>query len=292
MFEKLVVPLDGSDAAEIVLPYVTAIAGAFSTEIALITVVKPGISDENHLFQSYLNHVAQGLRRAVDKNPPLVVSTAILTGKASEEIVKYTAQSINNLIIIAGHGASGGNPAMLGSMAVKIVSSSSNPALLVKIGASADIKPSDLIKCILIPLDGSKMSEHSLSVAVPLARKLKAEIVLLQAIEPVHYIPGFDTMVPNVVLPDEGEIKKAATKYLEGIKDSSDKLDVKMSCTVIADAPAEAIIDYADSADIDVIAITTHGLSGVRRWVFGSTTEKVLQAAVKPVLIIPNTKFV
>jgi nucleotide-binding universal stress UspA family protein len=59
---------------------------------------------------------------------------------------------------------------------------------------------------------------------------------------------------------------------------------------IIADAPGEAIIDYADSGHIDVIAMTTHGFSGIKRWVFGSTTEKVLQASTKPILVIPTTK--
>ena len=106
----------------------------------------------------------------------------------------------------------------------------------------------------------------------------------------MRYVPGFDTMVPNVVLPDENEIKNAATKYLDGVAATLGQLGLKTSHAVIANAPAEAIIDYADSGNIDVIAMTTHGLSGIRRWVFGSTTEKVLQAAAKPILVIPNTR--
>jgi nucleotide-binding universal stress UspA family protein len=97
-------------------------------------------------------------------------------------------------------------------------------------------------------------------------------------------------MVPNVVMPSDDEIKRSAGKYLADVAAPLKRRGLNVSSAVIADAPAEAIIDYADSGSIDLIAMTTHGFSGIKRWVFGSTTQKVLQVGSKLVLVIPTSK--
>jgi len=290
MFEKIIVPLDGSDGAEIVLPYVAAIAVAFNAEVALVTAIEQETPDKSQMLQSYLKRVAEELKGIVKKHPALTVSTDILTGKPAEEILKLAVQKKADLVIIAGHGASGGNPQLLGNIATKILAASNKPVLLVREKGTLVAKPDDLIKRILVPLDGSQMSEGSLKIVEAMAARLSAEIVLFQAIEPVRYIPGFETMVPNVVLPSDDEIKRSAAKYLNGIEKPLKQKGIKTSSVITADAPAEAIIDYADSGSIDLIAMTTHGFSGIKRWVFGSTTEKVLRASTKPILVIPTTK--
>jgi len=290
MFEKVIVPLDGSNEAEIVLPYVVVIAATFGVEVTLVTAAEAGIPDKSHLFKAYLKRVTEDLKKALKGRPGLVVSTEVLVGKPADEILKLAAQKKADLIIMAGHGASGGNPKLLGNIATKILSSSNRPVLLVRTKEPRNAKLDDLIKRILVPLDGSSMSEGSLKTVEPMAAAMGAEIVLFQAVEPVRYVPGFETMVPNVVLPSDDEIKRSAAKYLNGVEKPLKQHGVKTSSIVIADAPAEAIIDYADSGNIDLIAMTSHGFSGIKRWVFGSTTEKVLQASAKPVLLIPAAK--
>jgi nucleotide-binding universal stress UspA family protein len=97
-------------------------------------------------------------------------------------------------------------------------------------------------------------------------------------------------MVPNVVLPSDDEIKNTAVRYLQELEGPFNAAwHKKLKRFVTSAAPAEAIIDYADSGEVDLIAMTTHGFSGFKRWVFGSVTEKILQAGNKPVLLIPNT---
>lgn len=290
MFEKIIVPLDGSDRAEMVLPYVVALATAFKSEVAIVTAAEQGSPEKSHLFDSYLKDVTDKLKLKLKSHPGASVSTAGLTGKPADEILKFAAKIKAGLIVIAGHGASDGNPQLLGSVATKILSGTSVPVLLVRGPAAEGVKADSLIKRIMIPLDGSGMSLGSLKTVEPMAAGLGAEIVLFQAVEPVRYVPGFETMVPNIVLPSDDEIKGAAAKYLAGIEAPLKQRGVKTSTAIVADSPAEAIIDYADTGKIDVIAMTTHGFSGIKRWVFGSTTEKVLQAATKPILVIPTSK--
>jgi nucleotide-binding universal stress UspA family protein len=245
MFDKLLVPLDGSDAAEIVLPYVVDIARAFSNEITLATAEESGPSGKSHLFDSYLTTTADELRKSVDKT--IKVNTSVLSGKPAEAVVRYARDSNIDLIIIAGHGASGGSPLQLGNIALRILSASATPVLLVRKKAGGDAAISaELIKRIMVPLDGSELSRGALDVAVPTAVGLKAELVLFQAVEPIRYVPGFETMTPNIVLPSNDEIKSSAARYLEDIEQSIEKKGAAASSVVVADAPAEAILDYAD----------------------------------------------
>jgi nucleotide-binding universal stress UspA family protein len=290
MFEKIIVPLDGSDGAEIVLPYVTALAAAFAAGVELVTAAEAGAPEKNHLFESYLANVSKNLKSSLKERAGLKITTAIISGKPADEILKHAAQTGAGLIIIAVHGASGGNPLQMGNIASKILSGSKTPVLLVRGTAPKNVKAGDLIKRILVPLDGSKMSENSLKTVEPLADGLDAEVVLFQAVEPVRYVPSLDTVAPNVVMPSDGEIKTSAAKYLATIEEPVKKRGIKTSSLVAISSPADAIIDYAESGNIDIIAMTTHGFSGIKRWVFGSITEKILQAASRPVLVIPSGK--
>ena len=283
MFNKIIVPLDGSNGAEITLPYAAEIAAAFKSEVILATVSETGTPDKSHLFEAYLKRVSADLERSGVKT-----RTCELEGKAADEILKLGASEKTDLMIIAAHGATGGNPQMPGSIAGKILSGSGKPVLLVRTKREAG--PGRLIKRILVPLDGSPMSERSLKLVEPAAAGLGAEVILFQAVEPVRYVPGFETMVPNVVLPSDDEIKRSAGKYLTDFAAPFKARGARLSTAVVADAPAEAIIDYSDSGNIDLIAMTTHGFSGIKRWVFGSTTQKVLQAGSKPILVIPTDK--
>ncbi len=283
MFNKIIVPLDGSNGAEITLPYAVEIAAAFKSEVILATVSETGTPDKSHLFEAYLKRVSADLERSGVKT-----KTFVLEGKPADEILKLGASEKTDLMIIAAHGATGGNPQMPGSIAGKILSGSGKPVLLVRTKREAG--PGRLIKRILVPLDGSPMSERSLKLVEPAAAGLGAEVILFQAVEPVRYVPGFETMVPNVVLPSDDEIKRSAGKYLTDFAAPFKARGARLSTAVVADAPAEAIIDYSDSGNIDLIAMTTHGFSGIKRWVFGSTTQKVLQAGSKPILVIPTDK--
>ncbi len=283
MFNKIIVPLDGSNGAEITLPYAVEIAAAFKSEVILATVSETGTPDKSHLFEAYLKRVSADLERSGVKT-----KTFVLEGKPADEILKLGASEKTDLMIIAAHGATGGNPQMPGSIAGKILSGSGKPVLLVRTKREAGT--GRLIKRILVPLDGSPMSERSLKLVEPAAAGLGAEVILFQAVEPVRYVPGFETMVPNVVLPSDDEIKRSAGKYLTDFAAPFKARGARLSTAVVADAPAEAIIDYSDSGNIDLIAMTTHGFSGIKRWVFGSTTQKVLQAGSKPILVIPTDK--
>ncbi len=149
---------------------------------------------------------------------------------------------------------------------------------------------------ILVPLDGSKTGEAALPYIEKLVPKLspevKAEITLFQVMSSLtHYVPAGETIARVPYTEKETEqIKNKAMDYLnkagEGLRSRGAIVKIKV---VIGDA-AEEIIKAAEEINADIIAMSTHGRSGLSRWAFGSTTDKVLRGGNKPVLVVRMPK--
>jgi nucleotide-binding universal stress UspA family protein len=289
MYKKMLVPLDGSTNAEIVIPYVIAIGVNLGTEIVLTSVAKSGIANVEQLHQGYLERKVDQLHRRLkecnpEKEPK--VSYKVLVGKPSEEIVKHADEIGADLIVIASRGASGQVPPLLGHISTSVLWSAVKPVLLIKAPVSEnkmnDIK---LIKKILLPLDSSKAGEATIEYARTLAATFGSELVLFQALEPVNLVIGFENLAA-LGMPDNEGVKKAAVSYLTNVENRLKPAGLKTSRETVWGSAAESILDYAEAHDIDLIIMSARGRSDISRWVFGSVTEKILHAGEKPLLIV------
>lgn len=150
-----------------------------------------------------------------------------------------------------------------------------------------------MFKHILVPLDGSERSERALPHAIEITPQ-GAKITLLYVVE-VPITPFIISPSPPA-LPQETEsyemhrirhVEKAKA-YLQKIASSfsADQIAIETNLITGKD-PAEHIVDFAEEQAIDVIVMATRGHSGVTRWIMGSVTQKVLQAAVCPVFVVP-----
>jgi nucleotide-binding universal stress UspA family protein len=143
---------------------------------------------------------------------------------------------------------------------------------------------------ILVPLDGSSLAEQVLPHVQALVKpEDDVRITLLRAIPPVHASTvEFGGMYAGAVaqLEEQEPAEQAAKKYLVPIANRLQSDGYHVALHVSRLMAAEAIIDYAEHHHVDLIAIATHGRSGVSRWVFGSVTQKVMQASPTPVLVI------
>jgi len=147
-------------------------------------------------------------------------------------------------------------------------------------------------KKILVCLDGSKLAEQILPYAIEQAVHFNSKVVLFQAVTPpVAVAPG----VPGVAGPPietegtERDSRIAETEaeiYLEEIVQRLKKKKLKVASVVWVGVPGESAIAYADSNKVDLIAIATHGRSGLRRVVFGSVAEYILRNSTLPILMI------
>ena len=132
---------------------------------------------------------------------------------------------------------------------------------------------------ILVPLDGSECAENVLPKVEKLATELKASLALLR-IAIAHTFPGAD--------PTEAELKvvREAEGYLGRVEEGLKAKGFKVDSHVRYGNDAEEILEHASQKDIDMIAMTTHGRSGVKRFLLGSVAEKVLRYSSKPIFLV------
>jgi nucleotide-binding universal stress UspA family protein len=278
--KQIVIPLDGSKDAEITLPYGLALIEALEAKVDLVSVDEGG--DTANLFQSYLELLAQRLAEQFPGQQGKW-QTHLASGKAVDEIPRFLQEQNADLLILSAHGVSGKGASQIGKTAGKMLTTVEKPLLLVK-SPAPDQKP--LIKKILVPLDGSGIGQAALDMVAYLAPALGAEVVLIQVVEPVRYMPSIDGLGAYTLPINDAEIEEEATGFLNRRAAELREKGISVSTVVKTGAATELINDYAAENGVDLIAMSTHGLSGLSRWVFGSVTEKIVQYGTLPVLVV------
>jgi nucleotide-binding universal stress UspA family protein len=149
---------------------------------------------------------------------------------------------------------------------------------------------------ILVPLDGSKVGEAALPYVEDLVPKFlpepKVEITLMQVLSSLsHYVVAGEASARVPYTEEEIEqMKTQATNYLEKVGENLRNKGATTNVRVEVGHAAEEIIKAADDIDVDMIAMSTHGRSGLSRWAFGSVTDRVLRGGHKPVLVVRSPK--
>ena len=310
MFKKILVPLDGSTEAETVLPYVRDIASRFDSEVDILGV---GLGSRrrrvNQLLDSYVHHAVEHLQqheitcRAVllYSNPreelldyteitaparEIKAKGQVLYGGPSENILAYSVEHNMNLVIMATHGLSGLRRWWLGSVFEKVVSRATVPVLGIhsKQVRELDRDRKAVFKRILAPLDGSETGGAAMHDAEALALKTGASMVL------VHVLPAPHAVEARWLGPEfSGFVKAmhdAGQKYLDKVNTrlSARGLDVKVR--IVSGDPAARIIEVAREEKADLIAMSTHGRSGIARWMLGSVADKILHESRIPMWLV------
>jgi nucleotide-binding universal stress UspA family protein len=304
MYRRMLVPLDGSALAEVVLPYARVLAGRFNLDVALIYVADKKESKSFLLPQAYVDRTADTIRRDIAKNQKkksgvpresqgIKVSGEVMVGYPAEEILRYTDTNDIDLILMATHGRSGISRWVMGSVADRVLRSSRIPVLLVRAGIPQDIANNEWPDTMLVPLDSSGLAELVLPHVVALAKQPNAKtvkITLLMACEPLS-IPAF---APPEFLANWGDMaakqmaksRNSAKKYLTRIEKQLNSTGLTVSSEVLEGQAAEEIVNYAAKNGSSLIVMATHGRSGLSRWAYGSVAEKVLLAASSPILLV------
>lgn len=291
MYDRILVPLDGSTEAEIALPYAEEIAVRFAAELILVSVSEPTGEEKDDLYLSYLERVKERVRGQLQEwgaKEGAKLRSEVLLGRPANQILTYAEENTVSLIVMASRGRSGHGPWLLGNIAAKILRAINKPVLLVRVPPAQDrVQEKRLVKRILLPLDGSDIGEAAFPYAEALALGMPAELILFQVLRPAVLIAEGSTMVSGAVYEKQEEIRKAhATAYLDNVAGKAEEKRLRISKALVSGYPPERIIDYAQASAIDLIAMSTHGRSGISRWVFGSVTDKVLHAGDTPVLTV------
>jgi nucleotide-binding universal stress UspA family protein len=302
MYTKIIVPLDGSTLAEGVLPYVRSLARQAELPVTLLQVIDPEVvsSYTTARDMSQYDTIMAAMKVSSDEylrktaslfGEPLKVDSLIEMGSPADTIVRVGARDARALLAMATHGRSGFQRWSMGSVADKVLHAAYNHLLLIRPREEVGKKPSEeepLTK-IVVPLDGSELAERALPHVMELAQKMRAEIILLRAYAlPLSiYGIGEGDYVPNNIDELQAQVRLEAQEYLDAKVEELKAKSVGKVSSVLLDgfAPAE-IVDFAKKTPDNMIAMCTHGRSGIKRWVLGSVTERVVQASGDPVLVL------
>lgn len=274
MIETILVPLDGSPAAETVLPYVELIATRTGADVKLLTV-----GDDAEAVD-YLNDVASELR-----SRSLACSAQVAPGDEAETIIDHADALDAGLTAMSTHGRSGVMRWVLGSVASKVLHGTARPLLLVRARDDGQA-PSASIERIVVPLDGSETSLAVLPYVEELAAALGADLVLYNGVPPLDIYPGTETSGGRVGdLVDELLVQ--GREFLARVASEIEaRGEVKAQTVVTLGYPVDEVTRVADEVDAGLVAMATHGRSGVDRWVMGSVADGLVRRSSLPCLLL------
>jgi nucleotide-binding universal stress UspA family protein len=276
MYNKIVVPLDGSPLAEVALPYAEEVAGKLGKKITLLTVMPPDDVKQQTSHHSYISNITDNTIQQIKKyadNPvkdDIKVESATRWGSPAEGILSFVRKGHPCLIVMATHGRSGLSRWAIGSVADKIVRASNmQPLLLIRAnGAHPDVRARRIFKKVLVPLDGSHESEAVLPHISEIARNLKMEIVLLQVIKKANN--GY----------------KNTESYLKNCCHRLEQEKIPARYEIKIGSAAEEIIDLADELACDLVAMSTRGQASASIWPLGSVAQKILLGGNTPLMLV------
>jgi nucleotide-binding universal stress UspA family protein len=299
MFEKILVPLDGSAIAQGILPCVKTLARRFGSTIVLFHAAEAPVEPRGRhqkdyaqetmdrirsLADEYLAGVAKVLRRQRFK-----VEVKVGLGGVARSVTDFAEAERVDLIAMSTHGRAGVARWMLGSAPDRVLRHAHQPVLLVRPTGDTPVDQKPLpLKRIIVPLDGSRPAQAVLPYVQEMAKTLKLEVVLLQVISAettVQFAPmGPDTWaIPTDILQ---RIDLVASGYLAGVGKELERQGIAVRWDVLRGAAAHRIVEFARETPGSIVAMTTHGRSGLRRWVLGSVADEVVRGSGEPVLVI------
>lgn len=274
---RVLVPLDGSGLAEAILPLLGAGEHPWGSEVLLVrslTPESPARPSAEREAVAYLAAQAHTLERA-----GLRVRYEVWHGDPSQTIVNAADRGRVGLIAMTTHGWRGLDRLRFGSVGESVVRRARVPVLLVR----GHLRwPADRPPRILVPLDGSGQSAAILALVARLRQRLHAVVELLHVVEALS--PAVYPDLP-LSLPDAGPARAAARDYLARVAARLAGESSEVECVVLEGPAATMIARRAADSGADLVAMTTHGRSGVARLLVGSVAEQVLRTADVPILL-------
>jgi nucleotide-binding universal stress UspA family protein len=303
MFDTILVPLDGSQLADCVLPHVSAIAHPFDAEVTLLHMLetnRTGISIQSFdLVNWQINRTKANLylekTKTYFQESNIRTHITVLEGLVADGITEYARNQGIKLIVLSSHGRNGLNDLGVSSITQKIILSTHSSLLLIRAHqhATQTDEPSNTVtyQRILVALDGSQRAEIVLPIITQLAHFHKSQIHLVQVVE----TPEMARQMPptredlelsrNVVARNQTEAKK----YLDQIRSRSHLEGVFVKTHLItSDNALVALHQLVEQERIDLVILSAHGYSGNRQWPYGSTVYNFIMYGKTSLLIVQD----
>jgi nucleotide-binding universal stress UspA family protein len=328
MFNRILVPLDGSPLAERALPHAEQFARIFGASIVLLQVLEPASYHENPKAvdplswqirkaeaELYMQGIAARTRENLGENILLEtgeqksrVDYCIREGKTAENIVDFAHAENIDLLVISTHGSGGLSRWNISSVTQKVINLVYLHVLIVRAYQHPAVEETNIhYRRILLPIDSSRRAESSLSAGIALVR---GETLLKNAVEEKNPTPGPLTENPRLVLaavikPPEiplpkpypleigqlsEELMQVSRKAVNNyLSEMKERLPVESEIRLVEnDGIPSAIQELAGEDGIDLVVLSAHGYTGQFIWPYGTVTRNYLEHGNKPVLVLQD----
>lgn len=321
MFQRILVPLDGSARAEQAFPVAVRIARTTGASLTLLRAVELSTpldeytveppEDSAALLEAGITQAKAYLLRvlATSELEGIGITTEVRTGIVAQQILQGVEEHHDDLVVMCSHGITGLKRWLLGSVAQKIAHASPVPVLIVREGHALPMEPQRVATepfQILVPLDGSSLAEAALlpaaQVGAAFAAPQSAALHLVQVVEPIAVMGDLTGAMAQV----NQETMLLAKSYLNGIEQrmheeafapfhltlTSEMVPGIDVATVLLKMAKDGHIedDQKDTHGSQMIVMSTHGRHGLAYWMMGSIAERVLGATTLPMLIVRPEK--
>ncbi len=263
MVRKILAALDGGKPSESILPWLELLLAAEDSNVTLARVVAENREQEKADARTYLQGVAARLSER-----GAYVDSAVLEGSPAGQLVDFAHGGSYDMIAICTAAKTGLKRLVLGSVTEDILRHSQVPLFAVH-PLPGEARP-QAIRTILVPLDGSHRSLTVLPAASGVARAQGAALVLATIV----------SMTKKEALPIE-----IVAESIYGAQKALQTQGLEVEVAVLFGDPATEILRFARERFVDLLAISTHGRTGLDRLLYGSVTERVLREGNLPLLI-------
>jgi len=302
MFDPILVPLDGSQLAECVLPHAAAFAHSFDAELTLLRILEKNQTGASAQLFDLLNWQIQKTKatlyleeiKARFKESNIRARTIILEGLVTEGITGYAQNAGVKLIILSSHGRHGLTQWGISSITQKIILSAPTSILIVRAhqqDSLAELSTIPLYQRILVPLDGSQRAEHVLPIITQLARVHQPKIHLVHVVQTPEMARQMPPAREDIDLSNRVVARnlEEAGYYLEQLKSRSYLQGIAVQTHLItSDHTAAALHQVVEREHIDMVILSAHVYSGKHQWPYGSVVNNFILYGEVSLLIVQD----
>ncbi len=303
MFDPILVPLDGSQLAECVLPHSIAIASSFDAEITLLRVLEKNQAGTPAQIFDLLNWQINKTKATLYLEKTRIrleearirAQATVLEGLVAEGITEYAQNKGMKLIVLSSHGHTGQSKWGISNIAQKIILNAPTSVLIVR-AYQHDIRAGTLMDIpayqrILVPLDGSQRAENVLPIVTQLARFHKSQIHLVHVVQTPEMARQMPPLPEDIDLSNRvvARNQEEAGRYLEQMKTRSILEGIPVQVHLLtSDNTAVALHQLAEQEHMDMVALSAHGYSGNQQWPYGGMVNNFILYGKVPLLIVQD----
>jgi len=297
VFGRILVPLDGSQLAEVALPHARHLAEIFHSRLVLVQVLEAASSAEGG---EYIEPLSWQIRKAEadlylrglaskmeeDGQP---AEHYLLEGRTAEAIVQFAQNSEIDLVIMSSHGQSGLSRWNISSVVSKVVEKVYLPVMVVRAYQALEETSGEVkYKKVLLPHDLSRRSECSLPVAVAITQADEGEMLLAHVLLRPEVAP---------TLPESAELNRLADEYLRlsqqaygaYMDELCERVQVSSQARLLqGESIPRALHELIEQENVDLVVMCAHGHGALTEWPYGSVPRHFIEQGSQPVLVLQD----